>query len=353
MIRLDTLKIGISTDALRDFDSKAYHIYNKEDDERNVLATWRRLKTVSEIENGLERKLGITSISIDDSNVKIEISAKVLKENYIDLINKDNIEQVLDNINSTGLIDIDKGVAIDTAKVYKCDVTCNLPVTKSTDVYLRDISILGTKRKYEPKPYRTGIVLSHRGGTVNERLILYDKISDLEKKDKWNKELLKHINVDDFRKKRFRVESNYVNYEIMRKYFDFPKHIRDIITHRKKMKGNIYLSDILLNKSNPNYKIFNNMLSAEPDIIGGLLLDILDSDEKFYKIEKQIGRAQIIKYCDYDIVNIRRFISSKIKYSSTVSKYLGEYEKLLKKIKVSELSNYNNIDEVRGLLKVA
>lgn len=344
-------KLGSSPDAVRDFNPDYYIKSGQLDNDDNIISKKYILKNEREIDNGLDKKLGIKSIVIKENKIELEFGAKVLRKNYAELMHKNNIEQVLDNINATGLIELDKNEFIDSAEVYKCDVTCNLPVTKSSDVYLRDISILGTKRKYKEDAYKSGFVLTNKAKTKDERLIAYDKLKDFEKKEKWTREILKHIDIKDFEHNHFRIEGNYRTFDTMREYFHFKKHNLDIL--KFKNKGTIMLADVLLSDANPNYELFNKMLSNEPDLTGGFLLELLDSNEALYKIEKQIGRAEIIKHCNYDLMNIKRLISSKVK--GNISQYLREYELLLKRlrVKVKELSNYDNINEVRELLKVA
>lgn len=347
MNRFDLLKVAVSTDALRNFNPDNYIKSGQLDNDDNIISKKYLLKNEREIDSGLDKKLGIKSIVIKENKIELEFGAKVLRKDYAELMHKNNISQVIDNINATGLIELDKNEFLDSAEVYRCDVTCNLPVTKSSDVYMRDISILGTKRKYKEETYKSGFVLTNKAKTVDERLIAYDKLNDLTKKEKWTKEILKHIDIKDFKHNSFRIEGNYRTYDTMRKYFHFKKHNLDIL--KFKNKGTIKLADVLLSDANPNYELFNKMLSDEPDITGGLLLELLDSGEALYKIEKQIGRAEIIKHCDYNIMNIKRLIASKVK--GNISKYLRDYEILLKRIKVAELSNYDNINEVRELLK--
>lgn len=348
MNKFDRLKLGISNDALRDFDINSYTKSGQLDQDDNILSKRYVLKSEREIENGLEKKLGITSIVIKENEVQLEISSKVLRKDYASLINKDNIEKAIDNINATGLINFDKNEFIDTAQCYKFDVTCNLPVSKSSDVYLRDISILGAKRKYDFASYKSGFALTNRAATVDERLIAYDKEKDLQKKEKWTKEILKHIDIKDFHNV-FRIEANFRTYDTMRKYFHFKRHNLDIL--KNKAKGVIRLSDVLLSDARPVYELYNKMLSNEVDITGDLLLEYLDSDKPLYKIEKEIGRAEIIKHCNYDLMSIKRLIASKV--NGNISKYLRDYETLLKRLRTQDLTDYNNINEVRELLKVA
>lgn len=349
MIRLDTMKLGTSIDSLKDFDLSAYNKTAQLDDDDNIKSKIFRLKSEREIEGGLNKKLGITSIDIKPNKVVMEISSKVLRKNYAELINKNNIVEAIENINATGLINLDTNEVLDSAELYKFDVTSNLPVKKKSEVYLRDISILGTKRKYKIDAYKSGFVLTNKAKTIDERLIAYDKKQDLLKKDKWNREILKHIDINDY-DNVFRIEGNYRTYDTMRKYFHFKRHKLDIL--RNKDKATISLSDVLLSDANPNLELFNSMLSNKSDATANLLIELLDSDLKLYKIEKEIGRAEIIKHCDYNMINIKRLLQSKLE-AKNISKYLREYEATLNKLKQSELADYSNINEVLELLKVA
>jgi len=350
MVRLDNFKASASIDCLRDFDAKSF-IKRADFDENHdkIEAVWYKLRNEREIENGLERKIGIKSIQISEGKLQLEVTGKLLKNRYAELINKDNIVYALESVNKSGLVDIDTSEFLDTAQIYKFDVTNNLPVTKHSDIYLRDISILGSKRKYQITPYKSGFVMTNKAKTVDERLIAYGKYEDLLKKDKWNKEILKYIDVNDY-KNVFRIEGNYRTYDTMRKYFRLKKHNRDILLN--KPKPVIQLSEILLYEGNPNINLFDNMISEKPDKTGALLSEMLDSDIALYKVEKQIGRAKIIEFCNYDMINVRRLLKSKLQ-AKNISRYLREYELLLKQLKTRELPDYSNINEVRELLKAS
>lgn len=342
MIRLDSIKVEVSNDSIRDYKPEAFLQSLTFDSKKNNLIDKLYLR---------EPSLGIKNIAINQKtdSTEIEISAKVLREKYKELIHKDTIERVIDNINSNGVIEFDKNEFIDSALIRKIDVTNNLyPERREIPQIIRDLKIFSTASKYKLERHETGVCINARAKTNNERLILYSKYDEVMRDTKANRILRSYINPEEF-KGDLRIESNFRKYSNIRTAFDFNKD------------ETIYLKNILNSKKKINYNMFNKVfdLSQVDDLDVSVFtskkefIDLLDNQvRRFSDLERIIGRRAIVRYCDYDIDLIRQVISSKVK-GNIRSYYIPKYKKLIREMRNEILGDFESIKEVRELLKVA
>ena len=70
------------------------------------------------------------------SELVIEFTSKILKDNFIHLINKDNIHECFKNINQLNICTLDIDNIINNSELVKCDVAKDIDLQ---DIYLQDI----------------------------------------------------------------------------------------------------------------------------------------------------------------------------------------------------------------------
>lgn len=331
---LDSNKLEISIDSLRDYREDAFLCAPVRDKATGVLLSDKeRLK-------GERSVLGLKSIEINKKLGKIvlETSAKILHEKYYDLININNIEQVVSNINQTGLIELDTNEFIETANVLRTDFTNNLRVTKDIQKYLIDLEVFAQNAKYKVEPYKTGIAISAKAKSNNERLILYDKEQELYK-GKENRELMNYVKPEQFRGV-LRVEGNYRKFSNIRTAFSLQS------------KEPIKLLRLLESKENVNYKMFDKVFDTSlPQTVEGLtLMEMTNSNRKLREINKQIADERVLELCKYDMELVRKFVKTKVK--GNISSYIRHYTKVLARMKNRKLKNdFSSIEEIKKLLK--
>jgi hypothetical protein len=313
---------------------------------------------------------GLKSIQVSPAYTIIELSAKILKEDYYDLINYKNFDKVIDAINSSGEITIDAMLFKLTAQILKVDITNNIEMNSPKEVkeVIRDFGTLASGRKFRVTNYEQGLEIISQHQTNRERLIIYPKFQELTNKTKINKELSKYINIDKF-KNVVRIESNFKNFNSIRKYFKTettglqyvdklnnseeiqPAHElkKNSITyyepvHKAKpgMKLPISLENIIGEVTNINLRKVFNMFNFNYTSKEYRIQNLIDSGIKLYQIEKTLGRIQLIEFYKQDINSIRKFLQTTVK--GNISKYLKDYELLINDIKLNNIKPENKID---------
>jgi hypothetical protein len=219
-----------------------------------------------------ERLKGLKSLIIDwdTGRAKFQFSAKILAENYFDLISKNNIEQVFDIINSLGVgIEFYVDEVLKHGEVVNCDFTKNLRVKEPVKRYIFDLYIEASKlsRNWFMKKYKSdSIVFEEAKKTKPLRMIIYNKYKEMLRR----KEI--DLGIEKFR--------NVLRFEINAKR---KKNVRDLAgveTNR--------LLDILNSKANPFLTVFEKLFRGQ--------VEMLFEKDKFFSImDKRMAR----KYFEY------------------------------------------------------
>ena len=291
--------------------------------------------------------IGLKSVEVWQDFGTLELSAKVLRERYHELVSVNTIEEVVSQINRTGLVTLDPSSFIENAEVLRCDSTSDLHVSQDVGEYLQSLKVIGhLNPKYHARAYkRTGLVLTKEVTSYGERLLLYDKFTEVMR-DKNRKILL----ADRFQGV-LRVEANHRELRSIRKRFGLSG------------KGEIGLMEVLQSKENPNLKIFSSIFDS-PDIAKAKAKfdELRTNGEPLHKLEKRIGRENIIADCNYDMKVIRELLKAKYSEGSNFSHVLRQYRELLADMlardevhKDERASTFDtdHIGEIRELLRVA
>jgi hypothetical protein len=196
-----------------------------------------------------ERLKGLKSLIIDwdRERAKFQFSAKVLGKDYFNLINKNNIEQVFEIINSLEIVEFYTDRVLEYGEVVNCDFTANLKVTEPVRRYIFDLYMEAKKysRKFFIKSYKGSVVFEEAKKIKPLRFIVYDKYSEMLKKKDHD------LGIEKFR--------NVLRLEINAKT---KKNVRDLAgveTNR--------LLDILNSKANPYLKVFEKLFRNKLELI--------------------------------------------------------------------------------------
>lgn len=336
---IDSIKIYSSLDTLKDISLDTFINSQKKLNGKLISEKW--IKTDF-------NKPGLKYIEYDPlakepEQIIIQLSAKILKDNYFQLININTIEQVLDAINSTNALVIDNSKA-DQLFVHSADftknVTCSyLPgqVIDACKTITNDRYMVETYKGSKDNKNKTGIVFRGKQKTFNERLIIYDKETELKKDTKFLKEVHKPL-------------------ELLRQFSNVTRTEINVTSHRKikeLCKTDNNLMNILQSKQVPVYTLFNKIKHFDYK-----QLEIFNYPDyyKLYMIEKIEGRKNIIQKLNYDPELVRDFLK-KVLGSKNVSRYVKEYSQLITEMKMNEngsveLTN-DIINEFEILLKTA
>ena len=135
-------------------------------------------------------------IQVDFSNQElvIEFTGKILKEDYPQLINRNNIVKCFETINGIGICKIDHDAILAHGEVYKCDVTKDISSTQMQGIISQMKQNLSNYNKWTCAKYQgNGLVIYNTVKTdrYKKRLSIYDKQKELNKA--FNREFLNTI----------------------------------------------------------------------------------------------------------------------------------------------------------------
>jgi hypothetical protein len=209
-------------------------------------------------------------IDWDTGRAKFQFSAKVLGKDYFNLINKNNIEQVFEIINSLNIgIEFYTDRVLEYGEVVNCDFTANLRVKENVRKYIFDLYIEASKlsRNWFMKKYKSdSIVFEEAKKTKPLRMIIYNKYKEMLRR----KEI--DLGIEKFK--------NILRFEINAKR---KKNVRDLALTESNQ-----ILDILNSKANPFLTVFEKLFRGQ--------VEMLFEKDKFFSImDKRMAR----KYFEY------------------------------------------------------
>jgi len=257
---------------------------------------------------------GLKYVEIDDSEVVIETSAKVLRDNYVVGLTLKTLDEFFERINEVGVIKIhDK--AIEHAEVLRCDVTNNVEVDDKRK-YFKAFALIENahyiKEIYGTRKKISGVVFRRKVKTYKERIIIYDKAEELKNNAKW---------LEDF-ENIVRVEQNITSLKRIRKIFGI---------------SNNKLISVLSSNSHPNYELLEKIVQ--------------EAKPKSYIVEAMNAR----QFKDFCFINYLREHYSEEEARILLFEKMSintayKYIKHLKQLKDSEM-NLKKVKEFLELLK--
>jgi len=345
MISIDSNKILIPFDCIDSFDSNAF--FNKP-----IFKAGNLLQN-KYTANGIIPGLKSIEVNPTANKVVIETSAKILKDNYLQGINVNTIEQYVDSINSTNLIHI-KRAKIDQAKLLAVDTTQNIAWNDRTSFsdLIHSIQLSSVNPKYTSSLFNEknnkGLVFTGNQKTVKTRMIMYDKFTELTAK-KDNQEFLKSCSnpyqLIENSKGIIRVEQNTTSF----------KSIRDRLS-----VSNNDLMTVLASTANPNFKLLDTITSLHSLEQLELFERYRDKEMTIGEIVRMEGMRNIIEKCAYDKNLLKEFLKSlSDKWDSWYYDRNGKpgFKTVLQRMKFekhkTESFYFNTFSEFKELLRVA
>lgn len=193
--------------------------------------------------------------------VIIELSAKILQDDYKRLISLDTIEQVANRLTDTGIVSIKVADLIECGNVLKIDYCSNLHV-EDVDTFLTAVNAISTpaftKKPYISKSKVQSVIFTGNLKTVKERLTCYNKL--IESKD------IQFTGV-------LRIERNITDLKTIRSVTGYGNNLTDCLI----VKSNpvLMLFDKIIQQNKISYQFMNKVLSKDVDLLTGLKFDML------------------------------------------------------------------------------
>ena len=283
---------------------------------------------------------GLSAITIENDNVVINLSAKVLGKDYPQLVTLDNIDRVSDAISD--FVEIGPEGLL-RASVLRADVTSDLRLSKGPGAYVKALATLQGHRNYHIDLFPGSIVFRAKAKSNSERLVCYDKAQDMLKAD--NRAFLERVGSSVY--KRFegvlRVEQNCRSYKAVRR-----------VSGTVETTGTPTLYDVLTSKEQPNVRLFDKV-ATRPDV-QGLFDEVAGSGLTWSKYVEFKGYESIIRTCDFDERLIRDLIRQASK--GNPSYYMPRVRNWITFLRAEgRESEYretrSRIDEIRQALRLA
>ncbi|MFZ5517672.1 MAG: hypothetical protein ACOY90_13580 [Candidatus Zhuqueibacterota bacterium] len=328
---LDSIKIKLPMESLIDINlnhfEKTYHTASENGEE-----------VIKQKECFLMKEFlpfGVNNLILKECNynqkIIVETSAKILKEDYHDLIHKNNILKLLANLNTSSISFKESDFL--NSQILKLHVTNNLKVERNPQEYLDALYNYRVNHNYYVNHYKTGISFTRNVRTkhLRDRISFYLKFYEMQK----DREMLRYVSPMIF-KEEIRVESNLNHFYQMRKYLKIPQSY-----------NGIKLCDALKSDSRVNFEMLNNITA---NYKFKLAEEQEHQDLSLAQLEKRVGREQIIEQFNYDMQLIMKYIRSKLGKNTKPSRYYKEYEKLLiEMISTNQNENINCISLIDEL----
>ena len=331
MQTFDTLKIKVPAEAIHYRDDTFFEHTHKEKAGKIIHTSLPKVLPI-----------GIGSISqTEGEGYIIEASAKVLRDNYLDGISINNIDQLF--IALKPVLDIDMSLAVSSAQVLKCDTTNNLLLSEIGVKNQTEVNNALYAGKANDRfntvlnntKHNQGIVFQ---GTQQEknRLICYDKSLDLLKND--NKHFMASLtNAGRVYNRALgitRVEVNHTSF--------------DAIKDRLGIETNT-LSEILTSSKPTNHNFLRKVLKVQEHkqlTIYDRILDYLNDGKDGAETENDIGRRTIIEQCNYDETLLKAIYRELYPNRNLFNYHWHRSDRAIKK-KLEHLKNSRNTEQLQ------
>ena len=309
MIRFDRLKLL----------TKNYYIKRIDECKLKTLYDTMDLIEVKKYRQKSPFFLSFDKIYQKEPKLIIEFSAKILYDNYIDLINKNNIRQCFENINKLKIIELDIDRVLNDCEVLSCEITKDFNAQMFD---IKDYVILNMKDNtnwtVKTPQYKNNIIIQNELTSNPKRITFYEKDKELKMasnekffnllKDRKNKV------IDYFDRNNIRAELKVVS----------KKQIRNMLKIE-----NTQLSAVLNSDVNPIYDLLCETVKPISE------LDRCQFEEP--QTIKELERLAVIEKFQCDMKLVEQYIrgmlkknKSTVSFKRTIKPYHYIYERIVK-----------------------
>lgn len=255
-------------------------------------------------------------VNFQHFEVVLEFTAKILKEHYPELINKETIRECLQNINNLGFCSLDIDAILKDSQIVKCDITKDI----QADINLIKTTIkqnLSNYTKWVVKNFKNGIVLENVVSTpkYKKRLTIYNKEKELNKVNNINfiNSIEDGNTIIDSYKSKVRFELNINTKQQIRQLLNIP---------------NNDLQAVLESKSNPILSVIDEAIKFQP----------LQSRTKTLR---DYERELLLEKCGFDLVKVEATVRSLINKNTSIKRAMQPYRDLIKLIKTTDVPTFD------------
>lgn len=312
MIKLDKIKIISSIKNISNINDEKFQCIVKEGEIKEQKI---KIKTPHLLE---------IRANYQEKELTIEFTSKILKDDCIQLINKNNIQQCLTNINQFGICTLNVEGIIADGDVVKCDVSKDVDCQDCKSLTKQLRSGVTNFQKYLPRIIGGNFVIEKNVTTkgLKKRLTIYDKGSEILLAT--NREFLASVKdkgaILDYFTGKVRFELNLNSKEQIRQSLG----ILDTS-----------IQSVLGTTSTPIWDFLNKVLDDGSDYNSRSTLN-------------EFKNELLLKYCENDLAKVEAIVRSYSSPNSHISQMMKPYKELA--IKLSENLSPNLKQQLRNLL---
>lgn len=312
MVKLDTVKINCSSDAIKAIDENYFTKDLSLEGGQVVREVWKYKKPL----------LGLVRLQVENGKMIVEVSSKILKERYGELLNLNTIEEALSRIDQGIRLDISK--VINEAVVLKADVTNDLELSRPVPQYLNNLYFFNNNNRFQIWTKQDQSITFYN---KSRRIQFYWKIVELMNQKK-NQDILKFINPKQF-ENILRMENRLASFKLLRDSFG--------------CENSLY--EILSSEAKPNYQVFKRIRIPVPEI----LRDHEPGEVKFSKITQQVLYKELLRQCGNDLKVFRKLVMMYVRGDPTY--YVRIAKRILSEMEVEKNNaKFNLLDELESKL---
>lgn len=342
--RGDTIHLVMKTPSNFQYDESLFNTKLKLDDHGQVISETFVLQNTPK-----QSIFGLSECNIVGDKLDLKFSGKILGDDYFEGITLDTIPIVVKEINKVSGMNITTNGILTESTMRVFDNTFNLELDDKDCIgdYVKSIQFgsVGNTKLLSNSYGDDSIVLRLDTTTTKNRMIFYNKLVELQKKDK---EFYRIYNTDKFID-TLRVEMNICDLPKMRMLYDIPAHIKP------------NLNMILSNKNNSLLKQFTRFVDTKTSQQILYSIDTMKNME--YKDKREMHEKFFLEY-HYDLFKgdigkifelyKDQYSDNRVPYrqKTTITKLLKEYEirKVSKKNKSNYTKKFNEIHKKLQLL---
>lgn len=325
MVRLDTISLMVPEGSVRRINRDSFIETQSTDLQTGSILVTQQAKSS-------HLPIGVSQIKYKDGGDYIlTLSAKTLRDNYLDGINLNNWDRAIQGVDE--ILDIDLQNLWDSnPKVLRCDTTDNINIEQigySKADICRSLYASRLNGRFVPKWYQSKTKLGVEfAGTQEEknRLICYDKMLDLMKSA--NKEFIKSlvnpISVFNQADKTIRFETNHTAFRSMRDRFNISQN---------------NLQEVLNSTTPVNHNFLKKVLQSSSQLT--LFDEIKQYKGRGMEFIMMKGYEHIIRELNCDPIAVRTFFKDALgersfKYYWTQVKSMPTIKEMVSRLKIEQ-----------------
>lgn len=261
---------------------------------------------------------------LQEQELVIEFSSKILHNNYLHSINRLNIRECLHNINVLGLCDLDINSIIEDGGVVKVDVCKDIDYNDCKGLCKSIRSSISNYRAYTAKLNGTNLSIDKNVTTkgLKRRLIIYDKARELTKAE--NRKFIESL----------------TDSESLLNYFNGKIRFEMNLNSKEQIRQCLKVTDTSIDA----------VLNSEADPIWDFLSEALDDGEISSRSRSltEFKNILLLQYCNNDLAKVEAVVREHCSPNTHISQVMKPYRELLSK--ATEQPSSSVKDTLRKLL---